>query len=205
MAGYTWSYGVGIADVYLIKTDDSGNLVWEKTFGGSDDDLAYSVQQTTDGGYIIAGYTRSFGAGGSDAYLIYYKPDWEIVYNTLFDSPSDLELFRQYRDEILSNTTKGVIYKTLLYAFSKQALQVLLSNPKLIYQAKALMEPNGDAVLDVLDGYKGIIYNTDEIVDFLDAYAKKSTLILKIFAYIVRWDMLRKQKRGDLFFGFRLK
>jgi hypothetical protein len=74
-----------------------------------------------------------------------------------------------------------------------------------MYQAKVLIEPNGDAVLDVLDGYKGIIYNTDEIVAFLYAYAKKSPPILKILAYIVRWDMLRKQRRGDLFFGFRLK
>jgi hypothetical protein len=74
-----------------------------------------------------------------------------------------------------------------------------------MYQAKVLIEPNGDAVLDVLDGYKGIINNTDEIVAFLDAYAKKSPLILKIFSYVVRWDMLRKQKRGDFFFGFRLK
>jgi hypothetical protein len=192
-------------EVSLIKTDGSGNLVWDKTFGGTAVDEGRSVQQTIDDGYIIAGNTYSFGAGGSDVYLIYYNEVWETVYNELFDSPSDLELLRQYRDEILSNTTKGVIFKTLLYKFSKQALQVLLSNSDLMSQAKILIESNRDAVLDVLDADEGIIYNTNGIVAFLDAYAKKSPPILKILAYIVRWDMLRKQRQGKLFHGFRLK
>jgi hypothetical protein len=43
---------------------------WDKTFGGSDCDGAYCVEQTSDGGYIVAGYTRSYGAGGDDAWLI---------------------------------------------------------------------------------------------------------------------------------------
>jgi len=63
LAGYTDSYGAGGADFYLVKTDSRGNELWSKTYGGPKDDVAYSVVQTNDGGYALAGYTQSFGVG----------------------------------------------------------------------------------------------------------------------------------------------
>jgi hypothetical protein len=73
LAGYTESYGAGWRDVLLVKANSNGDEEWNKTVGGTSDDEAYSVQQTADGGYILAGYTYSFGAGSSDFWLIKVK------------------------------------------------------------------------------------------------------------------------------------
>ena len=70
VAGNTYSFGAGNIDAYLIKTDGAGNAQWQKTFGGEGNDFGYSVQQTSDGGYIVAGLTESSGSGGSDVYLV---------------------------------------------------------------------------------------------------------------------------------------
>jgi len=70
ITGDTYSYGAGGDDVYLVKTDSLGETLWTRTCGATDLDKGYSVAQTFDGGYIITGYTRSYGAGNGDVYLI---------------------------------------------------------------------------------------------------------------------------------------
>jgi hypothetical protein len=70
ITGYTGSFGAGLYDLILLKTDASGNQIWMKTFGGTGRDYGNDVQQTTDGGYIIVGYTLSYGSGGDDLWVI---------------------------------------------------------------------------------------------------------------------------------------
>jgi hypothetical protein len=70
IAGFTISFGAGEADVYVVKLDAHGNLQWTKTIGGPKHDWSFSLIQTSDGGYVIAGYTGSFGAGEWDVYVV---------------------------------------------------------------------------------------------------------------------------------------
>jgi uncharacterized delta-60 repeat protein len=72
VAGFTRSYGMGYEDVFLLKYDSKGTLSWAKTTGGKDEDMAWSVQQTADSGYIVAGWTGSYGAGGRDVLVLRY-------------------------------------------------------------------------------------------------------------------------------------
>ncbi len=84
ISGATYSYGHGDFDVWLIKTDALGQEEWNKTHGGSSCDWSYSVDQTTDGGYVIAGYTDSYGAGDSDVWLLKTDSSGNEIWNSTF-------------------------------------------------------------------------------------------------------------------------
>jgi hypothetical protein len=68
--GITRSFGSGSADVFLARLNSSGTFQWSKTYGGSQWDHASSIKQTSEGGYVMAGRTRSFTAGNYDFFLI---------------------------------------------------------------------------------------------------------------------------------------
>lgn len=68
VTGYTKSFGQGKSDVFLMRTDSNGDSLWFRTWGANKDDVGWSVQQTVDLGFIVAGVTESFGNG--DVYLI---------------------------------------------------------------------------------------------------------------------------------------
>lgn len=74
--GSTKSFRLPTTDLWLIKTDENGNMLWDKTFGGKNDEGGDSVQQITDGGYIVCGYTWSYGSGESSAaWLLKIAPE----------------------------------------------------------------------------------------------------------------------------------
>ena len=84
LAGSTESYGAGFADMWLVKTDASGQPEWNNSFGGIEPDHAYSIIQTTDGGFLLAGDTTSFGAGGLDVWLLKTSTSGQPEWNKTF-------------------------------------------------------------------------------------------------------------------------
>jgi len=89
IAGLTGSFCAGGLDVYVIKLNANGNLQWTKTIGGKEDDKGYSLIQTSDGGYAIAGYTKSFGAGGEDVYVVKLDADGKLQWTKTIGGEND--------------------------------------------------------------------------------------------------------------------
>jgi len=70
-AGHKDNFNRSVDDgIYVVRTDSNGDTLWTREYGGESDDNAYSIQKTKDGGFVIAGDTRSFGAGNDDVYII---------------------------------------------------------------------------------------------------------------------------------------
>ncbi|MBU0769630.1 MAG: hypothetical protein KJ687_11130, partial [Proteobacteria bacterium] len=82
--GYTWSFGAGLMDFWIVKTNANGDSLWSRTFGGSRNDICYSVQQTADGGYILGGRTESFGYGLSDFWVMKTDVNGDSVWSRTF-------------------------------------------------------------------------------------------------------------------------
>jgi hypothetical protein len=80
IAGGTYSFGNGDEDIYIIKTDSMGVIEWSNFYGGTGEEEAKSIKQTIDGGYIVAGYTKSFGNGLSDAYYLKLDVNGDTVW-----------------------------------------------------------------------------------------------------------------------------
>jgi hypothetical protein len=70
IGGYTSTFGGGFFDYYLVKTDGNGDSLWTRTYGGSWQEMVYDIEETDDGGFAVAGYTQTYGAGLFDFYLV---------------------------------------------------------------------------------------------------------------------------------------
>jgi len=109
------SENLGDADYWIVKLDEAGNIQWEKSYGGSGYDEPKGVQQTTDGGYIIIGYSNSTDGnisennGGSDYWVIKLDEsgdmEWERSYGG--SDSEDGKIVRQTEDGgyIMAGTT----------------------------------------------------------------------------------------------------
>jgi len=84
--GYTNSYGPGPFAVYLVRTDEQGRRLWQKSYGGENNDVGYAVAEAPDGGLFLVGRTGSFGAGGMDAWLIRTDVQGEIIWDRTYGS-----------------------------------------------------------------------------------------------------------------------
>ena len=116
IAGMTFSYGVGNGDFWLIKADADGNTVWSRTYGGPGEDYCGSKrgrgQQTYDEGYILAGYTTSFGAGDRDFWLVKTNANGDSVWSRTFGGP-----LTDQAHYVVQTADSGYIVAGMTYSF----------------------------------------------------------------------------------------
>jgi len=84
VVGDTKSSGAGVNDLWILKTDSAGEMDWEQIYGGAKADSANSILALDDGGYIIVGYTGSYGAGAYDVWLLKTDADGNILWNNTY-------------------------------------------------------------------------------------------------------------------------
>ena len=101
VAGETWSNdgdvsgNHGIVDSWIVKLNSSGDIIWQKCFGGTDDDVAFSIQQTSDGGFIVAGGTFSNDGDVSgnhgivDSWIVKLNSSGDIIWQKCFGGTDD--------------------------------------------------------------------------------------------------------------------
>jgi hypothetical protein len=94
VAGSTQSFGAGGKDAWVLKLDSNGNVVWGKTYGGSLSDWANSIQQTTDGGYIVAGSTQNWNT----AWVLRLDGDGNILWQKGYSSSIEASSVQQTTD-----------------------------------------------------------------------------------------------------------
>ncbi len=96
MAGTSNSFGGGDYNIWVVKTDVLGNHLWNRTYGGLGDEMGRSVAETSDGGYVIAGSTTSFGAGNYDFWLIRINMEYGLAWTD--STPDTITLYRGATD-----------------------------------------------------------------------------------------------------------
>lgn len=84
-AGSTLSYGAGNEDMYLVKTDFEGNILWEQTYGTTDEEECLSIAQSADGGFVLGGFV-CYSTGPKDVYLVKTDFGGNLEWERTFDN-----------------------------------------------------------------------------------------------------------------------
>jgi uncharacterized delta-60 repeat protein len=150
VAGYTRSFGAGGRDFYVVKLDSSGNVLWTKTIGGSNDDVARSIIQSSDGGYVVAGWTSSFGAGSSDFWVVKLDSSGNVLWTkTIGGSSGD------YANSIIQSSDGGYVVVGQTNSFGENIFVVKLDSSGNVLWSKTISGSYYDFVRSIIQSSDG--------------------------------------------------
>jgi hypothetical protein len=121
LTGYTTGGEYGQEDLLLIKTNAEGNTIWRKVYGGPGSDNGWAVRQTLDGGYIVVGFTNSFGSGQMDVYLIKTNKDGVKEWSKTFGGKGE-----EYGWDVRVTRDKGYIIASQTNSFGNGEVDAYL-------------------------------------------------------------------------------
>jgi hypothetical protein len=113
ITGQTASYGSGANDAFVVQYDETGNVAWNKTWGGSSDDMGQSITQTSDGGYAVTGKSSSGGAGGYDAFISKYDANGTLSWAKKWGGTGN-----DYGKSVVQTTDGGYAVAGQTFSFS---------------------------------------------------------------------------------------
>lgn len=140
IVGKTNSFGAGDHDFWLVKTDSTGNMMWNQTYGGTSAEEAYSIVQTVDGGYALLGWTRSFGAGGYDCWLVKTDSTGSVEWNQTYGEADSADCGRS----VVQTINRG-------YAMAGWLNSVSGETDFWLVKTGSGGDVNGDGVVDIFD------------------------------------------------------
>ncbi|MHA1359647.1 MAG: SBBP repeat-containing protein, partial [Candidatus Helarchaeota archaeon] len=143
LAGYTNSYAIGGSDGLLIKYDTDGNLLWNRTWGGGGDEYYRGLVVGSNGSIYTAGYTSSFGAGGTDATFVKYASNGTLLWNQTWGGGGN----DVYND--IARDSTGFLYLAGYTASFGAG-----GNDALIVKYLGL-DSDGDGLSDILENFYG--------------------------------------------------
>ncbi len=150
IAGETYSFGNGNNDMYVIRIDQNGDTLWTRTFGGTEDDYANYVYVDRNNCIVVIGTTNSFGAGGSDVYIVYLNSAGDTIWTKTYGTPVDEIGYSG--DMYIDNSNK------MSFAFSYTQYNPL----SLVQEARFF---RGDSVSCALFYDYGWFFNQPEMLD----------------------------------------
>ncbi|MFH1322091.1 MAG: hypothetical protein ABII90_15745, partial [Bacteroidota bacterium] len=166
IAGHTTSYGAGSWDMWLIKTDDSGNVQWTKTYGGSSSETSNIVRQTTDGGYIIVGSTWGFGSYYNDVFLV--KTD--VSGNLIWQNHYPVQAYEE-GTAVVETSDGGYLVTGVSY------------NPQMVFLLKVDSNGNQEWLNKFMPGWGFSIESTSDDGYILCGVTGSESMLVKLDAY----------------------
>ena len=160
-AGSTASFGAGAEDLWVLKLNPDGSVAWQKTYGGEGQEGAYAIQQTTDGGYIVAGRTKSFGAAGFDFWVLKLKPDGTIARSCNFIRDTNVSGIKS--NTVVQDTSTNMGDTNITPQGSSATVQVTKVSPNFICGEK--MSPLKQFLKRYWHGAKSLPKQTYETLD----------------------------------------